>query len=242
MLSTPAQPALDWITNIGADSQFIISVKPPAHTLLVHSIYTYDISQDGLPLSVDLKKLYPHLSNGPIQKAYVTDLCAKLLQAYHPFAVLSDSPATFLMSSICISVALEWEPLTASISFNPAVISLLEKIRARYSMEDYTSLISFKGKYTAPLFNAVLSFKNTIAPDGATDLCFRISTQTLKQVMDAEIYERFFDFRVNALDKAIDEINDISSLFLEYELSKTRQRFTDVIFKIKKQNGGEKDV
>lgn len=128
------------------------------------------------------------------------------------------------------------------LKWNPDIPTMLE-IRLDNTLRPY--LLNVKKNYTAYSLDCVISMQSRFSIRLYEYLrsylhvgSNTMSIDDLMVLLDAK-YDTFKDFRVRALDVAVEEINDITDLMVSYMLSKTGKKYTGITFSIRQKNAHE---
>ena len=109
-----------------------------------------------------------------------------------------------------------------TVRFNEDMLPFLIDLQERYTQYRLDNILPMKSKYGIRLYELLMSYVNM-------DLPLTLSIDELKKRMDCENYTRFPDFRRNALEKAIKDINYYTDLTVRYELKKENSRGYNLI-------------
>ena len=99
-----------------------------------------------------------------------------------------------------------------------------------YVKLDLLILRRIKSKYSVALYELMKDYQNLGG--------YRISVEDFRKLMGIQPgqYEIFTMLRKRVLDKAVDEINGKTDLFVAYDLEKVGRKTLAVLFKVKKRN------
>lgn len=128
------------------------------------------------------------------------------------------------------------------LKWNPNVPTMLE-IRLDNTLKPY--LLNVKKNYTAYSLDCVISMQSRFSIRLYEYLRsylhigqISISIENLSELLDAN-FSTFKNFRVYAIDVAVEEINSITDLMVSYTLSKTGKKYTGIIFYVRQKTAHE---
>lgn len=124
---------------------------------------------------------------------------------------------------------------TIEYSFHSAMTPYLFGLKKKYTQYQLDYYLPLTSKYAKRLYEYL---KSQIDDLGGVSL----TIQTLKEKIDATIYERFPDFRRNALEPAVREINTYTDIKVSYELRKKSRAYYYIDFRMSKVEGVEMDI
>lgn len=101
----------------------------------------------------------------------------------------------------------------------------LLNLHSNYTMYELLWTLSFKSKYTIRLYELIKS----IHYDKLNKYERTFSVDELKRLLNAEKYEKYYQFRQKVLDKAIQELNEQSDLLVSYKPVKEGKTITKII-------------
>lgn len=115
------------------------------------------------------------------------------------------------------------------VSFHRDMLPYLFDLRKKYTQYCFSNILTMKSKYGIRLYELLKSYKynnNTVT----------FTIDELKQLLDAETYTRYPDFKVNVLDKAVEDINYCSDIEVSYTPLKTgnSKGYVYILFKVDK--------
>ena len=114
---------------------------------------------------------------------------------------------------------------TVKLDFSKYLVPYLYNLQTLYTQFCLENVLAMKSKYSVRLYEYLKSIKNL----GFKHL---ITLDELKSRMGAEKYNTFKDFRVWALEPAIEEINKYTDLEVSYEAWKNGKKVSSIEFKI----------
>lgn len=120
-------------------------------------------------------------------------------------------------------------------NFHEAMTPYLFGLKKRYTQYELNYYLPLSSKYAKRLYEYL---KSQIDDLGGITL----TIETLKDKIDATVYERFPDFRRNALEPAIREINTYTDIKVSYALRKQNRAYYYIDFTFSKVSGVEKDI
>ena len=103
------------------------------------------------------------------------------------------------------------------VRFSTDMMPFLLDLKEKYTQYQLDNILPMKSKYGIRLFELLKSYANM-------DKVLTLSIDELKKRMDCENYTRFPDFRRNALERAVEDINCYTDLVVRYELKKDHSR------------------
>ena len=141
------------------------------------------------------------------------------------------------------------------LSFHRSVRPYLFGLTSNFTSYSREELRFFRCKYSFRLYEYLLSYllEHNLAASSVTLTLDPISVSELQDILDAStkvvgvdiktnaevtkpIFINFKDFRVNALDKAVNEINMYTNLHIEYALKMTKNKTSHVSFSIRSKD------
>lgn len=128
------------------------------------------------------------------------------------------------------------------LKWNPDIPTMLE-IRLDNTLKPY--LLNVKKNYTAYSLDCVISMQSRFSIRLYEYLKSYLYSGTIFTSIDELVvllnadFSTFKNFRVYALDVAVEEINDITDLIASYTLSKTGKKYTGITFSIRQKNAHE---
>ena len=101
----------------------------------------------------------------------------------------------------------------------------LTKIKNNFTQFELVYTLAMRSKYSIRLYEILKSYeyKKTV----------RFCVDELKELLNAEHYERYIHFRIKVIDIAVNEINDLSDLKVSYVPIKESRKFTGIDFVIR---------
>lgn len=112
---------------------------------------------------------------------------------------------------------------TVRIDFSKYLTPYLYDIQKLYTQFCLENVLAMKSKYSVRLYEYLKSIKNLNYKQ-------TIPLEELKVHMGAEKYSLYKDFRVRALEPAIDEINEYTDLDIRWEEHKTGRKVSRITF------------
>lgn len=106
----------------------------------------------------------------------------------------------------------------------------LLQLRDKFTQYNLISALSFKSKYSLHCYE----FLKCILHSADSTCTFHSVSYVAKQLHSP--YEEFRDFRSRVLDKAVSELNEVSDIFVEYELKRTGRKITHIFFKVRQKH------
>jgi len=97
-------------------------------------------------------------------------------------------------------------------------------VKNNYTQFELLNTLAMKSKYSIRLYEILRSYEYKKS--------FTFSVDELKELLNAANYKLFKDFRVNVLNLAMNEINELSDLNVSYELLKEGRAYSSVQFAI----------
>ena len=99
---------------------------------------------------------------------------------------------------------------TVSVKFDETIQDYLFLLQNRYTQYKLSTPLAFQSKYSIRLYELLLSYikKSELDRNGEVEISF--TPEELKERLDAQKYNKFYDFRRFVLEKARDEINTYS--------------------------------
>lgn len=121
-------------------------------------------------------------------------------------------------------------------SFHQDMFPYLLDLRDKYTQYSLINVLPMRSKYAIRLYELLKSY------EGVWNIA-TIPVDTLKMRLDAQNYTKFKDFRVYALEKALEEINKYTDLEVSYEAKKINSRsYTHIVFQIRAAEGRERSA
>lgn len=113
------------------------------------------------------------------------------------------------------------------VSFHRDMLPYLFDLQKKYTKYSLSNVLTMRSKYGIRLYELLKSYKYFNKP-----ITFTIDE--LKKRLDAENYNRYPDFKVNVLDKAVSDINYCSDIEVTYKPQKSgnSKGFVYIIFNI----------
>lgn len=109
------------------------------------------------------------------------------------------------------------------IQFDSSLSPFLFRMSEFYTQYRLDNVLPMRSKYGLRLYELLVSYHNM-----AREYTFPLDD--LRQRLDAEKYKTFADFRVNVLEPALKDINEVSDLKVEYNTIKTGRKITSIRF------------
>ena len=113
---------------------------------------------------------------------------------------------------------------TIQIKLDEFMKPYLLELQKHFTVYNLYFTLGMKSKYSLRIYEILKSFQNM----GQCE--FEI--ERLKDILFAEKYARYQDFRVKVLEVALREINDYSDISVKYELKKQGRKFDKIKFSI----------
>ena len=99
---------------------------------------------------------------------------------------------------------------TVSVKFDESIEEYLFLLQNRYTQYKLSTPLAFKSKYSIRLYELLLSYIKKSELENGRENEITFTPDELKERLDAQNYNKFYDFRRFVLDKAIEEINTYS--------------------------------
>lgn len=99
----------------------------------------------------------------------------------------------------------------------------------KWTQYELAMTLSMRGKYSIRLYEIFKSY--------AFEGSFEIEVAELKELLNTAEYKSYKDFRVNVLDKAVGEVNQLTDLNVTYSPNRTGRSITSLSFQIQKKEG-----
>ena len=116
-------------------------------------------------------------------------------------------------------------------SIKPFLLGLIKT--GFYTQAELINFISLKSKYSKRLYEILKSYIDVRAETRYRYVFHEFEVTELKQLVSAENYGRYKDFRVNVLDISMREINEFTDITASYTPIKPGRAITHVRFCIK---------
>jgi len=100
----------------------------------------------------------------------------------------------------------------------------LLKLKEKFTVYSLYFILAMKSKYSIRLYEILKSYQTL----GQCEF----TIENLKEILTAQTYSVFADFRVKVLNIATQEINDYSDILVSYELEKKGRKFHKIKFLI----------
>lgn len=124
------------------------------------------------------------------------------------------------------------------VNLSDTVISLISRLESQFTKYHLNQVSGFKSKYSIRLYELVVKWLSV----GSTQKYVILDLRE-KLGVGIQEYKTMSLFKVNVLDKALNEINEKSDLIISYEQFKHGRTITDIQFKVKKRtNTSNKEV
>jgi len=107
----------------------------------------------------------------------------------------------------------------------------LLQLRERFTQYELLYTLAMRSQYSIRLYELLKSYEYKGG--------WLFEIDELKQLLSAEKYTRFPDFKRYILDTALREINDLSDLIVSYEIIKVGRKYGKVEFEIKRKEDME---
>lgn len=111
-----------------------------------------------------------------------------------------------------------------SVRFDEVMSPYFLKLKGEYTSLDLSIALVMERKYSIRLYEILKSYSNL----SSKKKYFEIAD--LKTIIDAENYEKFYDFKRYVLIPALDEINKFADFKTDYKLGKTGRSYTGITF------------
>lgn len=122
---------------------------------------------------------------------------------------------------------------TVEIQFKNIVRPYLFDLRSRYTQYKFIEVARLKSKYAIRLFELLRSYTTQEKLMNGIEEDQYFTVEELKRRIDAENYDRYYDFKKRALIPAIDEINTCSdTIHIDFEEHKHGNTTKSIIFTI----------
>ena len=99
---------------------------------------------------------------------------------------------------------------TVSVKFDESIEEYLFLLQNRYTQYKLSTPLAFKSKYSIRLYELLLSYTKKSDLDNGKENEISFTPEELKERLDAQNYNKFYDFRRFVLEKAVEEINTYS--------------------------------
>ena len=109
------------------------------------------------------------------------------------------------------------------IQFDNSLSPFLFRMSEFYTQYRLDNVLPMRSKYGLRLYELLSSYHNM-----AREYTFAL--EELRERLDAKKYKTFADFRVNVLEPAMKDINEVSDLKVEYRTVKTGRKITSIVF------------
>lgn len=107
------------------------------------------------------------------------------------------------------------------------LLPYLIELKNNYTMYSLINVLGMQSKYSPRIYE--------LAKSNEYKKAFIIELQELKEMISAEHYKNFYDFKRYVLDTAIKEINTVTDINLSYEPIKEGRKVTKIEFSIEKK-------
>lgn len=116
----------------------------------------------------------------------------------------------------------------------PQTIKLISRLESHFTKYHIDQVSKFKSKYSIRLYELVIKWKNQKKSEKFEVAKFREMLGVTNE------YKQMSDFKINVLEKAVDEINKHSDITLKYDQFKKGRIITDFQFNITQKQKVEK--
>lgn len=99
---------------------------------------------------------------------------------------------------------------TVSVKFDETIQDYLFLLQNRYTQYKLSTPLAFQSKYSIRLYELLLSYIKKSELDNKGEIELSFTPDELKERLDAQNYQKFYDFRRFVLEKAVEEINTYS--------------------------------
>lgn len=120
---------------------------------------------------------------------------------------------------------------TLSQSIKPFLLGLVDN--GFYTQAELITFLALKSKYSKRLYELLKSYLDISEAKRYKLTIKKFEITELKQLVAAENYDKFKDFRSRVLDIAMREINEITDIEASYSTTKTGRKYTGIEFLIK---------
>ena len=120
---------------------------------------------------------------------------------------------------------------TVSVKFDESIEEYLFLLQNRYTQYKLSTPLAFKSKYSIRLYELLLSYIKKSELESGKENEISFTPDELKERLDAQNYNKFYDFRRFVLEKAVEEINTYSEdIKVSFEYFYKGKIATKVIF------------
>ena len=124
---------------------------------------------------------------------------------------------------------------TLSQSIKPYLIGLIERVKAGgegYTQSHLYTYLAMQSKYSKRLYEILKSY---LYSSGSREKLYRLTLQDyelgdIKQLLNAENYDRYQDLRRFVLEPATKEINKVTDISVSYSVIRTGRKITGIHF------------
>lgn len=109
----------------------------------------------------------------------------------------------------------------------------LLELKEKFTVYKLKNILQMKSKYSINLYELLKSHQK--------NKYIYFSIDKIKELLNANIYNRFSDFNRKVIITATSEINNLSDLYVEYIFEKTKNKITKIKFIINSKNIEQKD-
>lgn len=127
------------------------------------------------------------------------------------------------------------ETQEVKISFSKYLVPYLYNLQSFYTQFSLSNVLPMRSKYSIRLYEYLKSVKSKGHKQ-------TFSVEEIKERVGSENYDKYKDFRVRVLERAVEEINTYSDLMVSYKEIKTGRRVTHIEFTIIANDTAEKHI
>lgn len=114
---------------------------------------------------------------------------------------------------------------TIEIGLNEELKPYLLLLKENFTRYELTNILTMKSKYSIRLYELLKSYSHLHSE-------IQYSIEELKSILHTAKYSDYKNFRVNVLDIATSEINEVSDIFISYEPIRERRKIVSIKFTI----------
>lgn len=117
---------------------------------------------------------------------------------------------------------------------SPEIIPYLINLKSRFTKYSLQDIVALDSSHSIMMYRylKMVSDQNEAYKKG--DICI-VSVESLKRLTASENYTNFSNFESRILKSGVDEINDKTSIYVEYEKLKNGRKITDIKFIVKRK-------
>ena len=123
---------------------------------------------------------------------------------------------------------------TIRVSFHSTVAQYLFALKERYTQYSLYNVLCLSHKYSIRLFEYLCSMRYKGQ--------FSVSIEELKKRIDAETYTKISHFKDRVLEPAMEEIDRLTDLEVEYNYISTGRKITDIVFCFKEKTATDRAI